>query len=263
MRFYPHGWRSIAYTPTPGSNGMGVGVGGWVLPRTAPPFGRMDAKGIAGIRLDTVAAATFHILPRSPSSAAGSCYVVDFGAIIQGGINATFAAGRDGQQVTVYAGETLHPDGTVKWWEDNLNDTECVTTLSRPTTLSRLTTLSHHALAAENLLGGTAGLQQAAARAACRLLRLFSADVHSSDDVIAFEGTAMSGRCGMGSRRSHRTSTRKLVTGRSAMPRSHQRTHGSAGGGCGSRWVRLSPHSTPMKQCRRCRWNGIQRCSPR
>lgn len=40
------------------------------------------------------------------------------------GINATFIAGKDGQQVTVFAGETLRPDGTVKWWEDNLNDTE-------------------------------------------------------------------------------------------------------------------------------------------
>ena len=80
----------------------------------------MARKGIAGIRLDTVAAASFRLLP---PSASGSCYVVDFGAIIQGGINATFANGKDGQQVTVFAGETLNLDGTVKWWEDNLNDT--------------------------------------------------------------------------------------------------------------------------------------------
>ena len=52
------------------------------------------------------------------------CYVVDFGGIIQGGLNVTFATGHAGQQVTVFAGETLYADGSVKWWEDNLNDTE-------------------------------------------------------------------------------------------------------------------------------------------
>jgi hypothetical protein len=46
------------------------------------------------------------------------------GAVIQGGLNVTFAEGRAGQKVSVFAGETLHPDGTVKWQEDNLNDTE-------------------------------------------------------------------------------------------------------------------------------------------
>jgi alpha-L-rhamnosidase len=114
MRFYPNGWRSTAYS--------GTGDSEWVLPRTTLPFARMASKGIAGIRLDTVAAAAFHILPSTVAT--GGCYVVDFGGIIQGGLNATFANGTDGGQVTIFAGETLHTDGTVKWWEDNLNDTD-------------------------------------------------------------------------------------------------------------------------------------------
>lgn len=115
MRFYPDGWRS------PGYGGGEAGAGRWPPARATAPFARMASKGIAGIRLDTVVAASFRMLPRS---AAGSCYVVDFGAIIQGGLNATFTNGRDGQQVSVFAGETLYPDGRVKWWEDNLNDTQ-------------------------------------------------------------------------------------------------------------------------------------------
>lgn len=114
MRIYPSGWRSAGYSG-------GTAATGWELPGTTQPFRRMASKGIAGIRLDTVAAAAFRTLPHSVD---GSCYVVDFGAIIQGGLNATFVAGVDGERVTVYAGETLYPDGTVKWWEDDLNDTE-------------------------------------------------------------------------------------------------------------------------------------------
>ena len=114
MRFYPNGWRSVEFGDETVTNG-------WELPETTPPFRRMVSKGIAGIRLDTIAAAAFYPLPRSVY---GSCYVVDFGAIIQGGLNATVVAGVDGERVTVFAGETLHPDGTVKWCEDNLNDTE-------------------------------------------------------------------------------------------------------------------------------------------
>ena len=68
--------------------------------------------------MEYVAAASFRAL------ASTDCFVVDFGAIIQGGIVATFARGKAGQQVTVFAGEVLYSDGSVKWWEDFLNDTE-------------------------------------------------------------------------------------------------------------------------------------------
>ena len=123
MRFYPSGWRSAEYAMNDGAGaGAGGAVDSWAPPRAVAPFARLASKGIAGVRLDTVAAAAFRALP--PGSGSGSsCYVVDFGGIMQGGLNATFAGGRAGQQVTVYAGETLHPDGTVKWREDNLNDT--------------------------------------------------------------------------------------------------------------------------------------------
>jgi hypothetical protein len=181
MRFYPSGWRSTEYqyqyqhqhynesepseeiSDAEDAAKDAAAATSWVLPRTTLPFVCMASKGIAGIRLDTVSAASFHMLPldhtvppdassnRSsfaanakavafdtplrgpqelpPTSAAAStttttCYVVDFGGIIQGGLNVTFAAGQAGQQVTVYAGETLYADGSVKWWEDNLNDTE-------------------------------------------------------------------------------------------------------------------------------------------
>eukprot|EP01052_Picozoa_sp_SAG31_P028843 SAG31_NODE_2819_length_5041_cov_10.089235_4_plen_447_part_00 len=112
MRFYPHDWRLANYVDTDER---------WTQPRTTAAFARMESKGAAGIRMDTVTAAGFYFLA---PSVAGRCYVVDFGAIIQGGINATFEQGQSGQHVTVFAGETLQPDGSVKWWEDNLNDTE-------------------------------------------------------------------------------------------------------------------------------------------
>jgi alpha-L-rhamnosidase len=41
-----------------------------------------------------------------------------------GGLNATFTSSEAGWAVTIFAGETLYADGTVKWWEDNLNDTQ-------------------------------------------------------------------------------------------------------------------------------------------
>ena len=81
----------IRYEHSNSNSSAGTGGNSWVLPRIAPPFARMASKGIAGIRLDTVAAASFRMLPRSAdngdssSSSSTSCYVVDFGGIIQGG----------------------------------------------------------------------------------------------------------------------------------------------------------------------------------
>ena len=107
MRFYPDSqWRSDSR----------LSRSGWVAPRTAPPFQRLSSKGIAGIRMETVSAASFRRI--SPD-----CYVIDFGAIIQGGLCVTFVRGQAGQRVTVFAGEVLYADGSVKWWEDFLNDT--------------------------------------------------------------------------------------------------------------------------------------------
>lgn len=120
MRRYPHGWRLPEYTGADfgsgsssssisGSNaasisssgsgstsssisvsGAGAGSGKWVAPSVTAPFARMASKGIPGIRMDTVSAASFRALP---PSLAGGCYVVDFGAIIQGGLNFTVEHG--------------------------------------------------------------------------------------------------------------------------------------------------------------------------
>jgi hypothetical protein len=87
MRYAPEGWRSPEYH----ANGGGAAAAAdhadddkahlWESATVTAPFGRIASKGAAGIRLDTVAAAGFHSLPHS---AAGDCYVVDFGGIIQG-----------------------------------------------------------------------------------------------------------------------------------------------------------------------------------
>ena len=124
MRHYPHGWRSPEYTVGTASKADPRSAQ-WITPTVTRPFGRMSSKGIPSIRMVTVAAASLRVLPHSSSSPpSGGCYVVDFGAIIQGGLNLTIVHGKAGQQVTVFAGEVLYDDGTVKWWEDNLNDTE-------------------------------------------------------------------------------------------------------------------------------------------
>jgi alpha-L-rhamnosidase len=131
MRHYPHGWRSSGYAPSSAS-AAAPHAKKWIAPRVTQPFSRMSSKDIPGIRMVTVAAASLRELPPSPSSSSstaagggdGSCYVVDFGAIIQGGLDLTIVHGKAGQLVTVFAGEVLYKDGTVKWWEDNLNDTE-------------------------------------------------------------------------------------------------------------------------------------------
>ena len=116
MRHYPdYAWRSAAALPPPSS-----GAAGWVAPHIAPPFTRLSSKGIPGIRMETVAAASFRALQQRGEG----CYVVDFGAIIQGGLDVTFLHGEAGQCVGVFAGEVLYADGSVKWWEDDLNDTE-------------------------------------------------------------------------------------------------------------------------------------------
>lgn len=116
MQHYPDSdWRSSSAAAA----GAAAAAAGWVAPRTAAPFQRLSSKGIAGISMETVSAASFRQL-REPAD----CYVVDFGAIIQGGLDVTFLHGEAGQQVSVFAGEVLYPNSTVKWWEDNLNDTD-------------------------------------------------------------------------------------------------------------------------------------------
>jgi hypothetical protein len=118
MRFYPDSeWRSEALLPQ-------ARAAGWVAPRAALPFQRLSSKGISGIQMKTVSAASFRALPSLSPQSPDDCYVVDFGAIIQGGLEVTFLHGQAGRQVSVYAGEVLHADGSVKWWEDFLNDTD-------------------------------------------------------------------------------------------------------------------------------------------
>lgn len=71
-------------------------------------------------------------------------------------------AGKAGQQVLVLAGEVLYPNGTVKWWEDNLNDTEfrSVTTLREGCEPCSLLTLERSGVCFNNHRRTTAALHR-------------------------------------------------------------------------------------------------------
>ena len=100
MQRYPVGWTRPGFAAGPE----------WQPGSPAPPF----VLPLANRPARPIAMYTRRATTVTPSTAAGcrSCYVIDYGLEMQGGVELTLAAATAGHQVIVVLSEELAPDGT-------------------------------------------------------------------------------------------------------------------------------------------------------